>query len=72
MKNDIILANINRNVLLNSAEKLNNRLASDGTLLLSGILEDDEELVTEKYTSLGFKVVDVFSKGYWKCIKLSK
>ncbi|MFT6338299.1 MAG: ribosomal protein L11 methyltransferase [Halioglobus sp.] len=69
---DIILANINRNVLLNSAEELHNRLASDGVLLLSGILEDDEALVTEKYTDSRFKVEEVFSKGYWKCIRLSK
>ncbi|MGK0314014.1 MAG: ribosomal protein L11 methylase PrmA, partial [Saprospiraceae bacterium] len=62
----------NRNVLLNSAEELHNRLASDGVLLLSGILEDDEALVTEKYTDSGFKVEEVFSKGYWKCIRLSK
>jgi len=69
---DIILANINRNVLLNSAEELNNRLTSNGTLLLSGILKDDERLVTDKYISAGFKVVEVYSKGYWKCIKLTK
>ena len=69
---DIILANINRNVLLNSAEELNNRLISNGVLLLSGILEDDEVLVTDKYVSAGFKVEEVYSKGYWKCIKLTK
>ena len=69
---DIILANINRNVLLNSAEELNNRLNADGVLLLSGILEDDETLITEKYTASGFKVVEVYSRGYWKCIQLSK
>jgi len=69
---DIILANINRNVLLNSAKELNNRLTLDGILLLSGILEDDETLVTNKYVSSGFKVEEVYSKGYWKCIRLSK
>lgn len=69
---DIILANINRNVLLNSAEELNNRLKSNGILLLSGILDDDEVLVTEKYLSAGFTVTEVYAKGYWKCIKLTK
>jgi ribosomal protein L11 methyltransferase len=69
---DIILANINRNVLLNSSKELHNRLASDGVLLLSGILEEDEKLVTEKFIISGFKVEEVFSKGYWKCIMLSK
>ena len=69
---DIILANINRNVLLNSAEELYNRLAPNGVLLLSGILEDDEVLVSNKYTASGFKIEKVYSKGYWKCIRLSK
>ncbi len=69
---DIILANINRNVLLNSAAELYNRLADDGVLLLSGILEEDEILVSEKYKQSGFQLVKVYSKGYWKCIQLSK
>jgi len=71
-KYDIILANINRNVLLNSAEELYNRLNDDGILLLSGILDVDEELVTDKYVSAGFKVEKVISRGYWRCIELSK
>ncbi|MFT4533993.1 MAG: ribosomal protein L11 methyltransferase [Saprospiraceae bacterium] len=69
---DVILANINRNVLLNSSKELYSRLASDGVLLLSGILEDDEVLVTDKYTASGFKVKEIYSRGYWKCIQLSK
>ena len=69
---DIILANINRNVLLNSAEELYRRLNENGILLISGILDVDEELVTEKYVSTGFVVKKVNSRGYWRCILLSK
>ncbi len=69
---DIILANINRNVLLLSAEELYNRLTDNGIILLSGILEEDEDLVATKYKSAGFEVKEVLSRGYWKCIRLEK
>jgi ribosomal protein L11 methyltransferase len=69
---DIILANINRNVLLNSAEELYNRLEPDGLLLISGILDVDEALVTEKYLEGGFKIQKVHERGYWRCIELTK
>ena len=71
-KYDTILANINRNVLLNSAEDLRERLNDGGTLLISGILDVDEELVSKKYVDVGFTIKEVFSKGYWRCIELSK
>ncbi|MDF1697771.1 MAG: 50S ribosomal protein L11 methyltransferase [Saprospiraceae bacterium] len=69
---DIILANINRKVLLNSADELYDRLEENGTLLLSGILDTDLELVSKRYVDAKFKIQDVFSKGYWKCVQLSK
>lgn len=68
---DIILANINRQVLLDSADELKSRLNAEGTLLLSGILEDDEQLISDRYISAGFTIEHVYSRGYWKCIKLS-
>ena len=69
---DIILANINRNVLLNSAKELYDRLNQDGTLLISGILDVDETLVSGKYKSVGFKINKVNARGYWRCIGLHK
>ena len=69
---DVILANINRNVLLNSADSLYGQLKLGGTLLISGILDEDLELVSEKYTSTGFRIQEVFSRGYWKCVKLTR
>ena len=69
-KYDIILANINRQVLLNSAAQLPSFLDRSGVLLLSGILEKDEALVTEVYEEAGFKIVESVQKGEWKCLKL--
>jgi len=71
-KYDIILANINRNVLLNSAQKLYNRLLPGGVLLISGILDVDEKLVSDQYLSAGFLIINVNSRGYWKCITLKR
>jgi len=66
------LANINRNVLLSSADELYQRLNKDGTLLISGILDVDEELVSQKYLDTGFNIKKVNSRGYWRCIALTK
>jgi len=69
---DIILANINRNVLLSTAEDVYARHATSGHLLLSGILDTDKDLIVEKYTSVGYKVADVSQRGEWLCMHLRK
>lgn len=70
-KYDVILANINRKVLLDHAEVLSFVLKEKGALLLSGILKDDRELVLERYQANGFVVQDVLEKGDWLCVKLT-
>lgn len=69
---DVILANINRQVLLDSAESLLGRLGDSGVLLLSGILKQDYELVSSKYRDSGFVIDDSMSRGDWMCVRLSK
>lgn len=66
---DIILANINRRVLLESAKQLTSFLKEMGVLLISGVLIEDEEIVKESYESAGFKHISTRAKGEWKCIK---
>ncbi len=70
-KYDIILANINRKVLLDHAEVLSFVLKEGGSLLLSGILKTDKKLVFDRYTANGFKVMEVLEKGEWLCVKLT-
>ena len=65
---DVILANINRNVLLNDVEGLSVRLNPGGDLLLSGILEEDELLIREAYESLGFIHLNTMKKNQWLCM----
>ncbi|RYY88497.1 MAG: 50S ribosomal protein L11 methyltransferase [Chitinophagaceae bacterium] len=51
---DIVLANINRNVLIDYAAYLKKAVVPGGYLLLSGLLVEDREVIEELYTSLGF------------------
>ncbi|MEM6271263.1 MAG: 50S ribosomal protein L11 methyltransferase [Bacteroidota bacterium] len=46
---EIILANINRNVLLTDRDQYLAHLAPGGTLVLSGIYDFDEDILTEHY-----------------------
>lgn len=69
---DVVLANINRHVLLKNVTSLFEMLNEDGVLLLSGILGEDIELVTKTYKTVGFTILEVRKRGNWRCIKLTK
>ena len=66
---DIILANINRHVLLSTAEQVLKHLKKGGVLLMSGILDQDEALIVEKYQSIGMQLVNQSQKGSWLCLQ---
>ena len=68
---DYILANINRQVLLDSANKLVAFLKEKGTLLISGILVKDEEKVKQVYINAGFKHINTLNKGEWLCMQFT-
>jgi ribosomal protein L11 methyltransferase len=69
---DIILANINRNVILNSLEALYKRLNAGGQLLASGVLQVDEAMVTERAAQVGFKCQNTMHRGDWCCLLFEK
>lgn len=69
---DIILANINRNILLESAEFLVNILVTGGIILLSGILKEDIKMVIEKYNSLNMNHQITIEENNWACVKFTK
>jgi len=66
---DVVLANINRNVLLLFVAEIRERMKKDGVLMMSGILETDKELIIDTYTKEHFALVDVEQKGEWLCIE---
>ncbi len=69
---NIILANINRNVLLDTCDEVVEKLASNGYLLLSGILLEDFNKVYEKYSSQSLNLVSKAEKGKWNCLLFQK
>ncbi|MCB9082330.1 MAG: 50S ribosomal protein L11 methyltransferase [Lewinellaceae bacterium] len=69
-KYDIILANINRNVILASLPALHKQLKPDGTLLISGILQSDETLVKEAATQAGFSHQRTLQREDWLAMQL--
>ena len=67
-KFDIILANINKNVLLSEMETYSKYLNHDGLLLLSGFYEKDIDDIKTKATLLSLKEVSRNSKDSWVCV----
>lgn len=65
---DVVLANINRNILLNDMEAFVGKMASHSTLLLSGFYEQDIPMLEEKAASLGLKKQTQQHDGDWACL----
>ena len=65
---EIILANINRKVLLDSAGLLSSKQPPQGYLLISGILIQDEELILNMYKNSNYKYLKGSTKGNWSCL----
>ncbi len=68
---DIILANINRQVILDNIAALKENLIPGGILLLSGLLEDDETIVHEKAGSYGLILREKNLRQGWISLKYS-
>lgn len=66
---DIILANINRNVILDNLDVLVSQLASGGTLLLSGLLVEDEHAIDQACRALYLKLVERSERSNWLCLR---
>ena len=62
---DLVLANINRNVLLENAVALYGRLRPGGTALLSGVLERDAERLREHWRAVGFEHQRTYRRADW-------
>ena len=65
---DVVLANINRNILLNDMEAFVAKMAPHSTLLLSGFYEQDIPMLEEKAASLGLKKQTQQHDGDWACL----
>jgi ribosomal protein L11 methyltransferase len=68
----IILANINRNVLLKSLPTLYSLLEKGGHLLLSGFVEEDGPLMETRFSENGFRLLKTRKEGEWLCMMVTK
>lgn len=71
-KFDVVLANINRNILLADMPAFVSVMADDTLLILSGFYASDVDLLIEKASSLGLSKIDSKSDSEWTCLVLKK
>ncbi|MCU7494701.1 MAG: 50S ribosomal protein L11 methyltransferase [Ignavibacteria bacterium] len=62
---DLVLANINKNILMDISQELTAHVKPGGTLILSGLLFSDEEDITGRYGKEGFIVTDKKQIDEW-------
>ena len=66
---DVIIANINRNILLNDMQQYVDSLKKDGILLLSGFYNEDIPFFDASCTEKGLTFVKKFERNNWVSLK---
>lgn len=69
---DRVLANINRNVLLDQLPDYHKILNPGGDLLMSGFYLEDLEIIQKKCESVGFRFIRNFDKNRWVAARFIK
>ncbi len=70
---DLLLANINRNIILGDIDRYASRLKKGGTMLLSGFYEEDVPMIMEAASKLGLAEESrIVSETGWTALRLSK
>jgi ribosomal protein L11 methyltransferase len=72
MKYNIILANINRNILLEYMDSFRSLLSQEGSLVLSGIMDQDLESIRLKAGKTGFRELSSSNEKAWQCLHFYK
>ena len=67
---DVVLANINRNILLQDMERFVSVMAPGATLILSGFYQSDCQMLEEKALTLGLHPTLVTTDDEWACCKM--
>lgn len=68
---DIVVANINRNILLQDMPAFRQKMATGAKLILSGFYTEDIPLLTEKAATLGLSITAQREAHGWACIVLT-
>ena len=68
---NVVLANINRNILLNDMERFRSVMAPHAQLVLSGFYKNDCALLESKAQSFGLSLKATRTDGDWACLLFS-
>ena len=71
-KYDLIIANINRNILLMDIKIYTGCLNDNGILLLSGFYQDDIPMIDQEVSKYGLKLETVIERNNWVAMKYVK
>ena len=69
---DLVMANINRNILLNDMPQFVSKMNADATLILSGFYTDDCQTLIEKAQTLGLTLQQQKEDQKWACLVLTR
>lgn len=69
---DVVLANINRNVILSDLDKYYQSMKEKSEILLTGFLTKDVKLIREKSEGLGLSFVSHKNKDQWNLLRFIK
>ena len=69
---DIVLANINRNILLNDMEAYVGTMTNNAQLIMSGFYLDDLEMIRQKAESLDLHYLDHKTDNDWIAVRFQK
>ncbi len=67
---DVVMANINRNILLDDMRLFRSVMNTDATLILSGFYEEDVPVLLEKANELGLHETARHTDNNWTCLVL--
>ena len=69
---DLVLANINRNIILEDLETFYSVMSDDAKIILSGFYEQDTEVILQQAIRLGLKESQQLLNQKWCCLLLEK
>lgn len=64
-KFDLIIANIQKNILMEIANEIKRKCKENGFIILSGLLKDDQNDIQSKYENIGFEFIEQKSLEEW-------
>lgn len=69
---DLVIANINRNILLRDLPSYVERMNKGAEIYMSGFYAEDVPVIHEKALACGLQAVDERSLDHWACVKYRK